>query len=349
MIATASLLVALAQPVQSPTDPTAAIPEDYVLRWAAPNGCPTADDVRALVLSRHGPTTPGAVAAEIDGVVTGTQEHGFALVLTTRFAGDTHVRRMRASACAELGESTAIVIAVALDEGLDVAMADPVPEHEHEPEPVDEPAPAPVPVAEPAPSTASTPTRTPTPPRRPDGALRISGGGEIGALGVIAGALQLGTAVVWPRARAELHGIYLAPRVRVDAPSDSRATFQGGAVAARGCWVPPSRAVEIPLCAGVEAGTIRVDAPFAAPAVRHTRWAGALVGVAVLRAVGPVKLVLAVDAVARVAGSRFRIDDRLTFAQLPVSVRWLLGVEFRLARGKTAGRQKSPPDVDTTE
>ncbi len=334
-----------------PVDPTEVprIPGDYVLQWEAPAECPTADEVRALVREHHGPTVPGAAAAEVDARIV-AEESGYALTLTTRFGGDTHVREMHASACVDLAEGTAIVIAVALEEGVEIAMAQAEPEAEA---PIVPPA-----VVDPLPDPTRESVTTPLPlapsirarsrVRRPEAALRIAGGGEIGALGVITGAVQLGVGVVWPRARADVHGIYLAPRARIDDTTGSRATFQGGAVGARGCWVPPVRAVEIPVCGGFEAGTIRVGAPFALQPVRHTPWAGPLVGVAVLRAFGPVRLVLAVDATVRVVGSRFRIDGRFTFDQLPVSVRWLLGLEFRLGSRKTHTRAKTPATADTT-
>lgn len=345
-----SMSVLLSQPVE-PTD-APRIPGDYVLRWEAPAECPTADEVRAMVLARHGATTPGGEAAEIDAVVTGSARGGYALQLSTRFGGDTHVRKMQAPACIDLADGTAIVIAVALAHGVELAMT-PSPAEVPLVPPVEDPPPEPSP--DPSKDSPEEPTRevayvmpplarqVPEPPRRrpPRAALRIAGGGEIGALGAVTAAAQLGIAAVWPRARAEVHGIYLVPRTRIDAATNARATFQGGAVSARGCWVPPVRAVEIPLCGGFEAGTIRVATPFAAQAVRHTPWAGPLVGVGVLRDVGPVRLVLAVDAAVRVVGSRFRIDGRWTFTQLPVSVRWLLGLEFRLGQEKTSAGQKN--------
>lgn len=348
---------AIAMLLVQPADPEAPrIPDDYVLRWIAPDECPTADEVHAMVLARHGARTIGAEPAHVDAEVTSSAGDGYTMRMTTRFDGETHTRVLRAPACRDVAESTALVIAVALEQGVEIAMTpapdEPPPDAATQvPEPISDPAPdrprepAPQPTPSPAPSDVAPPTDAPTPrpprARAVDGAVRIAGGGEIGALGVITGAVDLGVAAVWPRARIELHGTYLTPRTRVDGATDSRATFQGGAVAARGCWVPPVRAVEIPLCGGVEAGAIRVATPFTSPALRHTRWGGPIVGLAVLRAIGPVRLLLAVDATVRVLGSRFRIDGRSAFRQLPVSTRWLVGLEFRLGREKSSARGKN--------
>ena len=335
------LLFALA--LGEPAVPPPPVPADYELRWNAPAECPAVEAIRTRIAALRGEHVGGEGIAIVSADVS-QRNDGFAIVLTTTFAERTHVRTMSAPSCDELAESTALVVAVALRNGVEAAMAEPTP-----------PAPAavPTPAHEPAPPTiveAPPPEPTPTLRRPPPGdpLARIEGLGEIGALGVITGGARLTLGLGWRRARAELYGLYLAPRRR-ELPDDGRGgLFQAGAIGARGCWVARRRALELPLCAGFEAGTVRVDNRKILPRkTLHTTWAGPLVGIGVAYTVGRVRLWLGAEMVVRVAGSEFRIDEQVVFHQLPVSLRWSLGVEIPLGRRNDRGARKNRAIADT--
>ncbi len=346
------------------------IPSDYTLQWRAPVGCPDAEEIRHRVARYHGTQSPGGGVARIDGEVLGDPHGGYALQLTTEFDAQTHTRRMHAPSCDELAEGTAIVIAVALREGLAVAM-----------QPSDGPAPTVEPPIVPTPQRAE-PSRVPAGPRvargapprvpqdaapiepapidpmpivaarrarpRPHALLHIAGLAEAGALGAVTGGVQLGVSAAWPTARVSISGTWLAARRRRDGPTGLSATFEGGTVAARGCWTPTIRALVLPLCGGIEAGTVRVDASFARPTTQHTPWAGPLASAAVVWRLGAVRPWIGLEGTVRAVGTRFRVRGRDGLGQWPASARALVGLEVPLGRGRksTAGAKRSAtPDT----
>lgn len=352
----------------SPADEPS-IPSEYALQWRAPIGCPDAEEIRRRVARHHGAQSPGGPAARVDGEVQGDAHAGYVLRLTTEFEGQTHARRMHAPSCDELAEGTAIVIAVALRQGLALAM-----------QPSEGPAPTVVPPMVPPivpPSRGLEPSRVfeapraieDAPPRasstmdasrvvaprvvaprrpRPHAVLQLAGLVEAGALGAVTGGVQLGVVAAWPTARVSISGTWLAARRRRDGPTGLSATFEGGTVAARGCWAPTVRALVLPLCGGIEAGTVRVDASFARPATQHTPWAGPLASVAVVWRLGAVQPWIGVEGTVRAVGTRFRVRGRDGLGQWPASVRALVGLEVPLGReGKpTAGAKRSAtPDT----
>lgn len=205
---------------------------------------------------------------------------------------------------------------------------------------VDAPEPAPS-LDAPAPdgvasrSAGATGRAGPLPARRLGGLLRVQGGAEVGALPGVTGVVGLAGALLWRRARLELHGNYLAPRTAARTEGSLRAFVAAAGV--QGCGRPGRGRLEVPLCGGLELGAMRgepVGVP--APQGRTGLWlAGvATVGLAV-RLHPRWSLWTAVQAVVRVAWPRFELRDpgppvRL-FEPAPVSGRLVAGVEFRFA------------------
>lgn len=342
------LLAAVAAPTSSGVPP---IPADYELQWSAPAECPDAALIRDRIAALRGDHVGGEGIAVVAAEITNDAD-GYALELTTRFAASTHTRQLRATQCAELGESTAIIVAVALRQGVEAAMRTPaaieVPEIVARPQPITTTPRTTSPVASAPTMSASEDVAPfddePPLPRRSrsiaEPLLRVEGVGEIGALGVITGGARAVLGLAWPRARLEISGLYLAPRRR--ALGDGRgALFQAGAAIVRGCWVPRAGALALPLCAGVEAGTVRADNRGITPTkTLHTPWAGPTLGAGLLRAVGPVRLWVGVDAVVRIVGTNFRVDGEVQFPQWPVSLRWALGLEIPLGRRSAGPTEK---------
>lgn len=345
----------------SPADEPS-IPSDYALQWRAPAGCPDADEIRRRVARYQAAQPPGGAVARIDGEVLGDPHVGYTLQLTTEFDAQTHARRMHAPSCDELAEGTAIVIAVALREGLAVAMQPSdgsaptlVPPIVPPPQPsrvaaasrVAEDAPPPVQRVEP-PNDATRIGAARRDRRRPRALLQLAGLVEAGALGAVTGGVQFGVAAAWPTARVSISGSWLGARRRRDGPTGLTATFEGGTVAARGCWTPTIRALVLPLCGGVEAGTVRVDADFARPTTQHTPWAGPLASAAVVWRLGAVRPWIGVEGTVRAVGTRFRVRGRDGLGQWPASVRALVGLEIPLGRDeKSTASPKRSPTPDT--
>src|SRR5690606_26338884 len=69
------------------------------------------------------------------------------------------------------------------------------------------------------------PAPAPARRRRPGGFLRLHGLGEFGALPGPSGGVGLAGGLLWPRARLELHALYVAPRTAVRPQAEVRASL----------------------------------------------------------------------------------------------------------------------------
>lgn len=339
------LTVAPPTPIPLPPDPL-----ELELVWRAPSGCPTQPDLerRLRELLPGDPTGDGVLHVEGDVTVDASGAH---LTLASTFRGVTERREITSTSCDELGEATAVWLAVALEPSASARRTDAPPQPSPilvTPPPRDRTEVAP-PEPDPTPSVdalADPPRTTSTPaaaspvastrrPRIPALGLRIAAGLELGALPPPAGAVQLAALLLWRRARLEVHGTYLAPRTRRDA-SGQGARLQLGAAGVRGCGRLFARTVEFPLCLGAEAGAVRARALGLGDTVTIGPWAAAIASAGVARAWGPVAVHFAVEGLGRLVGTRFLVGDVLASQQFPVSARALLGIELRPSWGPGA-------------
>jgi hypothetical protein len=342
------LLVALAQPVV-PAPPESQDPLELELVWHAPAECPSAAAIEARIRALLPGDPAGEGVLAVQGDVTTTPE-GVLLVLVSTFRGQSEHRELRARDCAELGEATAVLIAVALEPARAQAIRESTGAKPAEPA---APADAPrtgafeTPIAGDLDATKTDVAResdaAPVPRRRARGpfgwALRLAGGLEAGAVPPPTGAVQAAAILEWPRARLEVHGVWLVPRTKLDGQGRG-ATYQLGAAGVRGCGRLFARAVEFPLCLGAEAGVVRARTQGLVPSkVEHGPWVGALASVGVARAWGPVGVWSAAEALGRVVGSEFKIGEVRALGQFPVSVRLLVGIEVRGSWIRRAGGQ----------
>ncbi len=246
-------------------------------RWRGPPECPDREALLTAVARRLGrPLAAGEVT--IDADVSGDVRGGYTLhlVLTAGARGET--REVHDASCTALTDAAALRVVAVL------AAASLVP-----PVPVDEvtssePAHAPgtsspsslsslpslsssptIPAVAPAvPSVAPVVIRAPEEPvprdsfERPGGVLRLHGGGELGAVPGVTGAVGLALGLLWPRLRLELQGTVLAPRTARLSTGTIRAGLFAGAVHA--CGRLGRGALEVPLCAGLELGAMRAEA-----------------------------------------------------------------------------------------
>jgi hypothetical protein len=325
-------LGALAQPVvPAPPDPL-----ELELVWHAPADCPSAAEIEARIRALLPGDPAGEGVLAVQGAVTTTAD-GVALVLVSTFRGQTEHRELQARDCSELGEATAVLLAVALEPGRaqEIRSTTTI-----EPTPPTIPSPrvgaieTPVAASEDAPGPSIAARTDAAPRRRPRArapfgwALRLAGGIEAGAVPPPTGALQGAAVLEWPRARLEMHGVWLVPREKRDRQGRG-ATYQLGAAGLRGCGRLFVRAVEFPLCVGAEAGVVRARTRGLPDRVEHAPWIGALASVGVARAWGPIGIWSAAEAVGRVVGAEFKIGEDTALGQFPVTVRVLVGIEAR--------------------
>jgi hypothetical protein len=309
-----------------PVEPMAD-PLELELVWRAPPSCPDAEAIEARIraLLPGDPGGEGVLVVEGDVAIT---DEGAHLVLVSTFRGESERRELRAPDCAELGEATAVLLAVALEparqEEIEHAAAPNVPAPSLAADPISaeqQPVDAP---------TSSTRSRSRASASRPVGwALRLAAGIDAGGVPPPTGAVQGAAILEWSRARLELHGVWLVPRTERDATTGRGGTYQIGAAGLHGCGRLFAGPVEFPLCLGAEAGTVRGRSATGTQRVAFGPWVGALASVGVARAWRRVGIWSAAEALGRVVGSKFLVGQDVVERQWPVSLRVLVGIEIR--------------------
>lgn len=264
-------------------EPTAA---RFDVRWTAPDGCPDAAFVRPRVERFLGrpigaPGDPDVVAE----VVVAANDGLFVATITI----DGAPRELSAERCDTVAEAAAYVVAAWIDPSVEPPASD-------EPAaPTEAIAPTEGPVAprvEPVPAvTGPTTTRAARPRLR--AAIRVGAMLGVGALPRVGPGLGGGVALMLGRVRVALDVAHLFARParrsdRPDVGGDIRLT----SAAARICPLVVLRPVEVPLCAGVELGSMHgrgvgIDAAER----RRLLWAALTAGVGLIwmpsRWVGP--------------------------------------------------------------
>jgi hypothetical protein len=227
--------------------------EPIGLEWAAPEICPTREEVlaRANALLGQTESSHGVVAR---GRIRATED-GFELELETEGADETRgVRRLRAAQCRDLAQPAALLLALAVDPN--VAAGEPA-TPEPSPEPVVEP---PTPIsAEPEPPTASPRPLPPVeaPERSPAIALRLLVGivGDLGTLPSAAPGLSGGIGAALGRITVDARGTFLfEQRAEIGGGRGGDFTLVTGGVVV--CYGLNAEAVVIAPCVGAEAGLL---------------------------------------------------------------------------------------------
>jgi hypothetical protein len=243
-------------PIQRPS-------EGVPVRWEAPGECP---DLAALRGRVHA-LVPGlldrrdAAGSRVEIEIRAGADGYAATVFVRNRDGETR-RELAASDCEIVLEASALILAVALDPvGASMSLNE---EAAIEPTPAPRAA-EPEPPAEREPAVEAEPVEQLViasdsaevdPPRRIGIGVRVLGGGGYGptttGYATIGGTLAL----IGPRWRAELGGLWAIPRiVRTDAGFGGR--FDSWAVLGRGCFAPKLRRLELPSCGGLELGSVR--------------------------------------------------------------------------------------------
>ncbi len=283
-----------------------ALPDTLEFAWRAPAECPDEAAVRAGIAdslaSVAGPTPLVGAQGIVEATATDTTTH-YRLALSITTPDATIERQIRATDCALLARTTALVIRLALDPAAgEEAVTEPLDElADQQIVPTPTPAPSVPPVSAPVDFEASTvdpvttladssdamasvPSTSPLPPPTPLAvAVRLGTGVGVGVLPRVGVGQMLTVALVGAHWRAEGHGSRWSTRTDAFEQEPTVGAFvsawSGGA---RGCWVPGKR-VEFPVCAGVELA--RIDARgFGAPANFETRdiWVAAAIAPGVI-------------------------------------------------------------------
>lgn len=333
-----SIVAAALAPAPIPAPPAA----DLDVRWQAPPGCGSANEVQSTAREFASADIPPPMLERVH-VEASVESGGGSTVVDIRVTTPLGVmeREVEADSCAAAVDAAAVVIAVALDP-LTVVQTiratprgppDPVPPPSMEPgpRPDSQPEPTPTRSADPPARPAEPRART---PRAPGGAIRVAGLVDRGSLNGTTGGPRLTSALTLGRARVEIGGTYLAAReVRpFDEPGDPGVRIQLGEVSAQGCFVPTVSRVEFPTCAGFALGAMRGDGvDLARPSTNYDLWAAATVSAGVGWSASPhFGLWLQAEGLATLYRPAFVIDDLGTaFRAGPAAIRAMLGPEVR--------------------
>jgi hypothetical protein len=314
------------------------------LVWEAPAECPDGGAVLSRIEEILGPANEHAgETVSVSAAIKAVEGGGFQMKLRVDAAEGATERAVVATQCETLVDATALVAAIAVDPIRAMAhlqaageqdAAELVPSAPEPEEPEVEPEePAAEPAVESRPEPVVRTTGRVEPRRSVRGGVRLGPGIDYGALPGVAGGMGVVAGVLGSKWRADLVGSYWFPR-ETGVSGEPRAGGEVSlwAVGARGCWVPGTRSLELPLCAGMEAGALRgrgtretVD-----PEVAREPWIAALAGIALAWIPATqAALVLGVDAMVPLRRSGFTIGDAVLYEVTPVGVRGSLGVELR--------------------
>ena len=222
-------------------------PAGLQIEWEAPAGCPGETEVRARIDEF---AEPGG-ARRSDAVVQGEvhEEDGrFTLELTLDIPEGRARRSLDGDSCEVVTDAAALIVAVMLDP--QTVLED----LEQKAEPVlPQPAPKVAPKAAPEPAPKAAP-----PERKVRGIIGIVGTGSFGALPRFGGGLLATAGIDTKYVRAEAVTTYDAPQLRiVDEQTRAGAVFDLWTAGARGCGVARVQTLVVPVCLGVELGSLR--------------------------------------------------------------------------------------------
>lgn len=321
------------------------------LRWDAPRHCPDEEALRKQVDEFLGGSLalPRPRPLSVIAVVRDEGETLSLRVFTVSDAG-TRERALRYGRdCGLLTRAAAVVIAITIDPasigrlGPDaLTLLDPAPPQDVIPlsVPVEESAPPKVPAEVPAetkppprPPALPEPTRSQT-RWRPRGAVRVLGGASVGDLPAVGGGVSGVAALIFPYLRLELvASLWPARRLRlVGTDTSAGADFLLWSLGARLCGVlRPHRLLEVPLCAGFEAGRVRVVGVGLEDSqrVRVTWVAGVFAPSLVVVPLRRLALWLAPELVVPTRGTYSIEPVGPVFRAQPVAGRFMAGIELR--------------------
>lgn len=320
------------------------------LRWDAPKRCPDEEALRkqvdeflggSLALPRPRPLS----------VIAVVRDEGETLSLRVFTVSDAGMRERALRYdrdCGLLTRAAAVVIAITIDPASigrlspdALTLLEPAPPQDMIPlgVPVEESAPPDVPAevhpeTKPRPPAPSESARPQTRRWQPRGAVRVLGGASVGDLPGVGGGVSGAAALFFPYLRLELvASLWPARRVRlVGTDTSAGADFLLWSLGARLCGVlHPHRLLEVPLCAGFEAGRVHVAGVGLEDSqrVRVTWVAGVFAPSLVVVPLRRLALWLAPELVVPTRGTYSIEEVGPIFRAQPVAGRFMAGIEVR--------------------
>jgi hypothetical protein len=233
-------------------------PPPVAVQWTAPAECPDAEAVRGKIGRRLGRALDAGEATLVAQVVR-EAPRGYVLRLRLAVGGRGEDREFSDPSCAALAEVVALrVVAAVAPPVVEAPAAVEVAPVEVAPVPVPAPAEVVVVVAAVDAPVAGVAGRADDVPRdrvKNTGAFfGLLGGGVLGVMPGPTGAVGLVGGLLGRRWRAALRGTFMAPRTVNSELGALQAGFYGGAV--HGCGRFGRGVLEVPVCAGLEAGVM---------------------------------------------------------------------------------------------
>jgi hypothetical protein len=321
-------------------------PSQLQLEWSVPAACPNLDELRARLRDRlptvDQPLTPGIPPLEVTASIMPAAE-GFEARIELRNREGAGERSLSSRDCSLLTDAIVLVIAVTLDPVTTAARSSQR-DAEIRARPDDE---APAPVSEPAPPSAPTDEDrgisiglgsddaadgVSSSTSRLQLGLRVLGGGGFGPTNTGYASLAGSFALIGERWRVAIDGRW-AVRRSVVRDGSVGGQFDAWLLGAVGCYVPGWAKLELPVCAGVEAGQVRGQGIETLPVVDRAafphvalRLAPGVTWVPIERLAIGFDLELA----APLTRGEFVVDAIVVQRVVPVAVRGMLGIEIRL-------------------
>lgn len=322
--------------------------EEEALVWEAPPSvCPGPLEVRERLVRLLGDDV-ALVRAEAR---VSKQSARWQVDLRLRWQGHEDVRTLEADRCDTLANAAVLLVASAADPLGALPHVSSEPPQREQGAFVPPPPSNGVPVLDPGreapePAIVPAPVDDPPTPRPRDRGPTFGWWGllDLGSLPRLGAGLSASVAWRWPRARLLAEGSYLpAQRVTSAAPHARQGHVQIGAARLGACarvWI---RAVELPLCAGVEAGGthatgfgVRADLEALDPWVATFAQGGVAIPL-----MENLALVGRLEAVVPLMYSQYVFGEERLYQARPVVVRGGVGLEFRWGPRKS-GRPENP-------
>lgn len=323
--------------------------------WDAPAACPTEAEVSSRVETLLGTPLSEATNRRVSVIARVREEgDGWNMRLFTVTPEGTRERSLDHERCDLLAEATAVVVALAIDpaaagslqaddDALSLVVDADVDAHADVDADTDADADEDVDVdvdvdadadADPDPVPSSDEPREAANEREIFGLVGLGGAVGWGALPRTAGGLAARIGVGWTHLRVEAVGRYWFRRdVRLQAPETSGADIEMWSFGPRVCGVPIAPPIEIPICAGVEAGQMIARAvQLEQPRTVTAAWAAATLTAGIAWA--PVRMfALRLDAEAFLALRRPAFDveggEGVLHRARAGGIRGILGFEVR--------------------
>lgn len=333
------------------------------LRWDAPAGCPSQEEVAGQIAEMVGDSAeaPARVEFRVE-----RRDERWQLVGEISGVADGGRRELSAASCEELAEAAVLIVAIAVDPPVVPEAPEPAPVGEAEPEPVA------APVVEPA-STEQAQrqlraerafvwlSRSPT--RRAWALVGLGGGAGIGVLPGPAGVVRLSLGVRGSRrpgvftterwSVALVQDVWLPRGLEVSSAPRYGGRFWAYSAGVRGCgvvWTGESvesgggRRLSVPLCGAIAAG-VMVGEGTGALSVSQRRvapWVTASAGPGLRVRLSPqVGLLFAAEVVVALARPQFDITGEGVVCCGRVGGLFTGGIDLRLPGSDRASRRKN--------